>query len=298
MEVNRASLAGINTAFNTIFNGALGGVEVTWPKVAMNVPSTTRENDYRWLGKLKGMREWIGDRVVDNVIKDGYKVVNKSFENTVAVDRDDMADDQIGIYNPLVADLGQTAAELPDELVWNLLNDGFTTPCYDGQYFFDTDHPVIGKDGGEESVSNFAGGAGAAWFLLDTTRAIKPLIFQDRQKPQLVARIDMDDDNVFWRKEYVWGVDMRCAAGFGLWQLAYASKQTLNKANYMAARAAMQSMKGDHGRQLRLRPTLLVVPPTLEQAALEVLKAGRDAAGADNVAMGTATLHVEQLLAA
>ena len=298
MEVNRATLAGLNTSFNTIFNNALGGVQVTWPKVAMQVPSTTRENDYRWLAKLQGMREWLGDRVINNVAKDGYKVTNRKFENTVSVDRDDIEDDQIGIYNPLVMDLGQTAAEHPDFLVWELLKAGFTTECYDGQYFFDTDHPVIDADGAEASVSNFAGGAGAAWYLLDTTRAIKPLIFQSRRAAQLTSKTNLDDDNVFMRGQFLWGVDMRCAAGFGLWQLAYASKQTLNSTNYFAARAAMMEMKGDHGRQLRLKPTLLVVPPSLEKSALEVLKAERDAAGATNVAMGTATAHVEQLLAA
>jgi phage major head subunit gpT-like protein len=298
MEVNRASLAGLNTSFNTIFNGVLGGIKPTWQTIAMQVPSTTRENDYRWLGKLKGMREWIGDRVIENVAKDGYKVTNRKFENTVGVSRDDIEDDQIGVYNPLVADLAQTAGEHPDYLVWELFKAGFTTACFDGQNFFDTDHPVIGADGAEISVSNFAGGAGTPWFLLDTSRAIKPMIFQLRRAAKLTSLTNMDDPNVFMRDEYLWGVDMRAAAGFGLWQLAYASKQELTSDNYMAARAAMQDMKGDHGRQLRLKPMILVVPGVLEKKGLEVLKAERDAAGATNVAAGTATLHVETLLAA
>lgn len=298
MEVNRATLAGLNTSFNTIFNGALGGVMPTWNKVAMEVPSTTSENDYRWLGKLRSMREWLGDRVVENVAKDGYKVANRDFENTVAVRKPDIEDDQIGIYSPLVADLGQTSGEQPDVLVWELLKAGFTSTCFDGQYMFDADHPVIGADGSQTSVSNFAGGAGRAWFLLDTSRAIKPLIFQSRKKPQLTALMDLSDPNVFWRNEFVWGVDMRCNAGFGLWQLAYASKQELTVANYMAARAAMQGMTGDHGRPLRLKPMLLVVAPADEYQGLQVLKAERDAAGATNVAKDTAELHVETLLAA
>jgi len=99
-------------------------------------------------------------------------------------------------------------------------------------------------------------------------------------------------------KEFSYGVDMRCNAGYGLWQLAYASKQTLNAANYAAARAAMMSLKGDHDRPLRIRPTLLVAPPSLESAALAVLKAEKDAAGATNVYLNTADLHIEQLLTA
>ena len=298
MEVNRAALTGLTTAFNTTFNAAFAGVETTYARVAMRVPSVTKENDYRWLEKLQGMREWIGDRQINSLAKDGYKITNRKFENTVAVGRDDIEDDQIGIYTPLIADLGETAAEQPDRLVWELVPAGFDTACHDGQYYFDTDHPVLDADGNETSVSNFGGGSGTAWYLLDTTRAIRPFIFQDRRTAKLVAKDDLDDDNVFMRDEFVYGVDMRCAAGFGLWQLAYASKQTLNAANYAAARAAMMSMKGDYGRPIRVRPKLLVAPPALEKAALEVLKAERDAAGATNVYANSADLHVEQLLAA
>jgi phage major head subunit gpT-like protein len=248
--------------------------------------------------KLKGMSEWIGQRQVQSLASSGFVIVNKSFENTVGVGRDEIEDDSYGVFNPLMGELGRSAAEFPDELVWPLLNAGLTTECYDGQYFFDTDHPVLDADGVEQSVSNFGGGSGTPWFLLDVTRAIKPFIFQSRRPAQFVAKDNPQDERVFMNKEFTYGVDMRCNAGYGLWQLAYASKQTLNAENYAAARAAMMSMKGDYGRQLRIRPTLLVVPPSLESKALEVLKAERDAAGATNVYMNTAQWHVEPLLAA
>ena len=41
----------------------------------------------------------------------------------------------------------QSSSGHPDELIFNLLKNGFTSPCFDGQNFFDTDHPVIGEDG-------------------------------------------------------------------------------------------------------------------------------------------------------
>ena len=64
------------------------------------------------------------------------------------------------------------------------------------------------------------------WFLLCTKRPVKPFIFQSRRKPQLVAKDRPNDDNVFWEKEFVYGVDARCNAGYGLWQLAYGSDGT------------------------------------------------------------------------
>jgi phage major head subunit gpT-like protein len=87
-------------------------------------------------------------------------------------------------------------------------------------------------------------------------------------------------------------VDRRDNAGFGLWQFAHASKDTLDATNYGAARAAMMSFKDDEGRPLGIRPTLLVVPPTLESAAREILLNERTAAGATNPWCGTAELLV------
>jgi len=298
MQINEGNLEGLFTAFNTIFNGALESATSTHSRVSMTVPSTTRENDYRWMRKLPRVREWLGDRVIQNLESQGYRILNRDFEHTIGVDRNDILDDQIGVYNPLFAEQGRAVAEHPDELIWGLCAAGFDEVGFDGQPFFDTDHPVLDEDGTEISVSNMTAGSGTPWFLFDTSRAIRPFIHQTRMAPQFVALDNPRDQNVFHKKEFLYGVDGRWNAGYGLWQLAHGSKAALNAEAYMAARAAMQGMRGDHGRPLRVRPTLLVVPPSLEKAALEVLKAERDAAGASNVAMGLSELHVEQLLAA
>jgi phage major head subunit gpT-like protein len=68
-------------------------------------------------------------------------------------------------------------------------------------------------------------------------------------------------------------VDYRGAAAYGLWQLAYASKDTLSATTYAATRAAMMSIKNADGRPLGIKPSLLVVPPSLEQSAREILQA-------------------------
>ena len=55
---------------------------------------------------------------------------------------------------------------------------------------------------------------------------IKPVIFQRRRDYDL-RRMDMrDDEHVFMRDNYRYGVDARVNAGYGLWQLAYGSKQS------------------------------------------------------------------------
>ena len=172
-----------------------------------------------------------------------------------------------------------------------LLQAGFSTRCFDGQYFFDTDHPV-GQPGKEVSVSNFQGGSGAAWFLVDTTKVIKPIIYQRRRPYAFQSKTSLTDENVFSRNEFVWGADGRSNVGYGLWQLAYASKQALDLQAYADARASMQSQKADNGKPLVIRAAELWVPPSLEQAALEVIQADRLANGASNVMRGTAKVVV------
>ena len=94
---------------------------------------------------------------------------------------------------------------------------------------------------------------------------------------------------------YILQVDARGQNGnlsAALWQLAQASKETLDKQAYADMRAAMQSLKGDNGKPLNVRPTELWVPPNLEQAALEVVTAERLANGATNVMRNTAKVVV------
>lgn len=285
--INQANLKAMYQSFRTIFNEAFQGVTPTWMKVAMEVPSTTRQEVYAWLGAFPKLREWIGDRVVKNLKTHDYTIKNKDWESTIEVDRNDIEDDTVGIYRPIIQEMGRSAAIHPDELVWKLLPQGFTGLCYDGKPFFATDHPV-----GAGVASNFGGGNGTPWYLLDTTRAIKPLVFQPRRAPEFVSLDKPDDLNVFMRKKYLYGTDRRDNAGYGLWQLAYASKQTLSAAQYEAARAGMMGLANDEGVPLGITPSLMVVGPSLEGKAREILFAERDANGKTNIWRNTADLLV------
>ncbi len=242
--INRANLNAMFTGFNTAFNDAFNAAPSDWGQVAMEVPSQQAQEQYAWLGSTTRFREWVGDRVIQNLKTHDFTIKNKSYENTVGVDRDTIDDDTYGVYKPMFSQLGQDAKNHPDEMIFALAAAGFTGLCYDGQYFFDTDHPVVQADQSIASVSNFGGGAGTAWYLLDTSKMVKPFIFQKRRDYKLVKMDQDNDEAVFNQKMFRYGVDARCNAGYGLWQLAYASKQTLDATAYGAARAAMGSLKG------------------------------------------------------
>lgn len=295
MIINTQNLRGIYIGFNTLFSKAFEDVKPLHDKIATVTPSTTDAETYAWLGDIPGMREWIGDREIQNLSGADYIIKNKDFELTVGVPRNSIEDDKIGLYTPHIQMLGQSAALHPDDLVFTLLKDGFTVKCYDGEPFFSAAHKI-----GEKTVSNkgtaklslesytaaraammsltnskgrplnlvpnllvvppalegaaltitkseFIGGstntmkgtaeplvvpqlAGKddAWYLLCTSRPIKPLIYQNRKKAKFVGLTDEKDPNVFFKKTYIYGADSRGNAGFGFWQMAYGSDGSAN----------------------------------------------------------------------
>ena len=281
-------LKALLTGFRTEYQNALTIAPSVFKDVATVVPSTTASNTYGWLGQFPKLREWVGDRVVKDMAAHGYAITNKLYEATVGVKRTDIEDDAIGVYNPLFAEMGRAASVYPDEHIFALLAAGGSTLCFDSQNFFDTDHPVypnVDGTGTAVTVSNTlapASDPGAAWFLLDTSRAIKPLIFQERVKPELQAMTGLDDEAVFNSDQYRYGIRARSNVGFGFWQMAVKSTKPLNTANFNEAYDLMRGLKGDGGRPLDLKATLLVIPTTHRGAANEVVAVQRLASGADN----------------
>ncbi len=163
MIINKETLSALFTGFKTAFSIGVTSAPSVYREIAMVVPSNTREEIYGWLGQFPGVREWIGPRQIKNLSAHSFSIVNRLFESTIEVPRTDIEDDRLGVFAPIAQELGRAAADHPDQLVFSLLASGFTTKCYDGQSFFDTDHPV-GLNGQSPvvSVSYFQDGAGPA----------------------------------------------------------------------------------------------------------------------------------------
>ncbi len=149
MLVNKSSLTAVFITLKTTFNKAFDTAPALWKKTTMRVPSGSGQNDYAWLSRFPKMRKWIGEKVIKALKAHNYTVVNDDWEATIAVNRNDIEDDNLGIYGPMAQEAGFSAKQLPDEIDADLKNDAFASECYDDQYFYDDDHEVAGA-----SVSN------------------------------------------------------------------------------------------------------------------------------------------------
>ena len=272
---------GFRANFQTGLDAALA--ENMWSQIATPVPSETGENEYGWLGDWPGLREWIGERIVKELSADTYKLRNRKFESTVGVIRDHIEDDNVGLYAPRMEAMGRASGIFWDQLTFEALLKGFDLDCYDGQRFFDAEHPVENPNGPTRLVSNRQDGAGQPWFLMDLRQPLKPLILQQRTKPEFQSKTDPGtSDAVFMRDQYLYGTRVRGEAGYGFWQMAFGSRAELNEENLDAAYDAMASQRNDEDRPLGVMATHLVTGPRNRKAADEVLKRQRKANGADN----------------
>jgi phage major head subunit gpT-like protein len=275
MIINNSNLSFLTTGFKASYQQGFKGVAPMWQRVASLIPSTTKTNAYAWLGQFPMLREWIGERQYQSVMESGYELANKKFEATIKVKRDDIEDDQYGVYGSLFTEYGRAAATHPDVEIFAAILAGESSVCFDGQYFFDTDHPV-GIEGQTPivTVSNNQGGSGPRWYLLDTTRALKPFIYQKRSEYEFTAKFDpQTSDVVFDLDEYIYGIRGRMAAGYGFWQMAARSAQPVTAANVEALYTGMTQLQSNEGRKLGIQPNVLLCGPSTYFTARALIEA-------------------------
>jgi phage major head subunit gpT-like protein len=162
LTVNRSTLDTVFNGLNTLFNNALVAQTGMWKETAMEVPSSGAGEDYAWLSRFPKFRKWAGDKVIKNLSGVKYFVKNEDWETTIAVARNDLEDDRLGIYNIQARSAGASAGELHDLIVDSLKVGGFTQLCYDGQYFYDTDHVVAGANVSNKLAVALSGATTAA----------------------------------------------------------------------------------------------------------------------------------------
>ena len=143
MEVNLGSITGYYTTFLAPKWGlAYDRTPAVYKTLTTEEPSSTLQNTYAWPDRLPKLREWIGERQEKNVSIFPMTVINRKFEETISVTRDQFEDDTYKLLSFLPIGLGEASAKYPDYILRDLLEAGETTLCYDGQDFFSTSHPV------------------------------------------------------------------------------------------------------------------------------------------------------------
>ena len=282
-------LTGFRSDFKTAHD-ALNEKDV-FNRLVTEIPSSTDANTYNWLGLWPEFKEWVkaSPRVAGDIKTFAHKISNKKYESTLEIPAEDIEDDNIGYLRGMASSYVDAFLRWRMNELAQLLKNGTTSPCYDGQFFFSVKHSVYADRGGEGAAtlqSNIVGdpeAKGAQWYLLDLSRPLRPFLFQTRRALRVAVRNNPKNSDVMFERDVIqWGIDFRGVMEYTLYQLASTSKEQLNKKHYEAARQQMREMRRDGMEPMDLRPTHLLVPPALEAAAKELIMAERLANGATN----------------
>jgi phage major head subunit gpT-like protein len=110
------------------------------PGVSAMFESNQESETYKWLGMAPTMREWVGGRLAKGFRENGITIANKTFEATMEVLVDEMRRDKTGQIMTRVRELADRVNAHWAKLLSSLIIAAEAGACYDGQYFFDTDH--------------------------------------------------------------------------------------------------------------------------------------------------------------
>lgn len=284
MALTQAQIDALKTSLQANFDKGLIDTPSNWNKIARLIKSTSKSNTYAWLTRWPSFRKWVGSRLHKAVAEKAYTVTNDKYEATIDVLRTDIEDDDFGHYAMVASGHGEAAARLKDELIFAALLAGWTTNCYDDQFFFDTDHPVYPNADGTGvpvSTSNIQAGVSAPWYLFAPNAPA--LILQERLPAQLESQTTAATTNVFENDVFSFGGRWRGSAAYGFWQCCYGSKAALDATNFTELYNRMLTQTGDGGIKLGTVPTLLVCGPTNRVAAENLLLRDRLATGETNI---------------
>lgn len=114
---------------------------LAWVNACSNMFNSDQASEsYSWLGQSSAMREWIGGRQAKGLRGNQWTIANKHYENTLEIAKKDVRRDKTGQIMVRVQEFADRALTHWASLLSTLIIAGETGLCYDGQYYFDTDH--------------------------------------------------------------------------------------------------------------------------------------------------------------
>lgn len=154
MEIIPTSIEAMFFGFSTAWQAGFDEAKPWAAQISTEMPSGGEREVYGFRSQMPRMNKWLGERQVQRLAAHGYQIINNDYEATVAIPRNKIEDDTYGVFTLDIRGAGSMAAKWPDDMVLETLLNAEGLLCYDGQNFFDTDHPVDPYDPGKGTFSN------------------------------------------------------------------------------------------------------------------------------------------------
>jgi phage major head subunit gpT-like protein len=145
MDFTPQAILDLQKGFSTLFEKGRNdeSVPVLWEQKAERIDTPGIEiNVYGWLAEFPMFRKWIGSRIAKRLAARNHQIKNEPYEFSYSIGRDDIKYDRFGLYSAHYRHAGIAARVIWDQILTIVQLAGKTVKCYDGQFFYDTDHPT------------------------------------------------------------------------------------------------------------------------------------------------------------
>lgn len=124
------------------FHQAMEAGPTFWQNHAQTVASTSASETFTFPGFIPAPRQFLGSRQMQDARDFTYTVTNNEYELTMLVNRKSWEDDQTGLINARLAEMGEVWATYKDSLFTTLLANGNVSGNngFDGVTFHSDDH--------------------------------------------------------------------------------------------------------------------------------------------------------------
>lgn len=161
------------------FQGLGQSISGSWAaRVGTMIASDSETENYDWLGTTPQLQQWDGEAVAKQLKTYSYTLTNQEFEATLGIRKSDIRRDKTGQIRRRIGDLGVKAGDHWNKLAATVLGDGESTTCYDGQFFFDTDHAESGSNQTNDLTATEVPSANAASTTVLTATEAAGIIFE------------------------------------------------------------------------------------------------------------------------
>jgi phage major head subunit gpT-like protein len=138
MLLNRENLNALSRSLRALVFQAREEYRPFWNRIALESRTEGRVGTYTWLEDFPTMREWTGERQVQNLSLKTVNLENADWEMTFAIARKDVEDDLLDQVGANAREYAFRWAQHDDYLVTQLLLKGFSAQGPDGANFFGT----------------------------------------------------------------------------------------------------------------------------------------------------------------
>ncbi|WP_437279341.1 Mu-like prophage major head subunit gpT family protein [Sorangium sp. So ce375] len=128
-----------------------------WQKIASTQPSNTLTEIYEWqlsTARIHSMGQEGANRTYADLVSQQFSITNEYWGEALKLSKQKIKDNQYELAAQWASDIGKAGAYHPQRQVVQLIKNGTTKRCYDGQPFFSESHPYNPFNAGAGTYSN------------------------------------------------------------------------------------------------------------------------------------------------